>query len=291
MAMILRALLAAVLWVAPVPYLCFSGAAWAETAAGESAAATVEALAATLKIAELIDLLRDEGLAYAETLDEDLFPDRGGADWVAKAQAVYNRDAMQARFLSALGGALQDDPDTMAASEVFFASPLGQRILVLELEARRALMDSDVEEAARARVDAMRDSDDPRLAELQRFVEANDLIEANVQGALNANLAFYQGMVEAGGLGGAVDEQQMLEDVWGQEGDVRAETELWLYAYLAMAYSALSPDEMQAYIDFSVSAPGQRLNAALFAAFDAVFVNLSRNLGRAAALQMQGQDI
>ncbi len=285
--MILRTLLAATLMIAMVPTLVAHGTA----ARAESVADPVAALAATLQVADLMGVLRDEGLAYAETLDEDLFPDRGGEDWLAKARAVYDRDAMEARFMAALSRAMQGDDASIAASATFFAAPLGQRILTLELEARRALMDSGVEEAARARVEAMRAEDDPRLADLQRFVEANDLIEANVQGALNANLAFYQGMVEAGSFDGAVDEQQMLTDVWSQEDEVRAETEVWLYAYLAMAYGALSQDDLQAYIDFSLSAGGQKLNAALFVAFDAVFVDLSRNLGRAAALQMQGQDI
>jgi hypothetical protein len=260
-------------------------------AQAEVVAGPVDGLAATLQIADLIDVLRAEGLAYAETLDDELFPGRGGDDWLAKVHAVYDGGAMEARFLSALSRALQGEAAAVAASSAFFASPLGQRILTLELEARRALMDSGVEDAARARVEDMRAKDDPRLADLKRFIDANDLVEANVQGALNANLAFYQGMVEAGSFDGVVDEQQMLDDVWGQEDDVRSETEVWLYAYLAMAYGALSRDELQAYTDFSASAEGQKLNSALFAAFDAVFVSLSRDLGRAAALQMKGQDI
>jgi hypothetical protein len=186
---------------------------------------------------------------------------------------------------------LADHPQAVAAAQAFFTGPLGARVLTLEIEARRALLDKTVEAAARARVDEMRADDSPRLAALDAFVAANDLIEANVQGALNANLAFYRGMVEAGGLGEAVDEGTVLAEVWAQEEEVRGETRIWLMAYVAMAYDPLSDAELQSYIDFSATPAGQRLNAALFSAFDAVFVQVSRDLGRAAGLQMIGQDI
>lgn len=259
----------------------------AETAAAPTAASLAEAL----HIRDLVAILREEGMSYAETLDEDLFPGRGGADWVRQAEMVYDLDAMQDRFMGVFDAEMAQDPEAIASALAFFGAERGQRILTLEMEARRALLDKTVEDAARARVDEMRAKGDPRLAVLDRFVAVNDLIETNVQGALNANLAFYRGMVEAGGMGDAVDEDQMLTDVWSQEEEVRDETRIWLYAYLAMAYGPLPEEELEAYIAFSESAQGQRLNAALFAAFDAVFVQVSRNLGRAAALQMMGQDI
>lgn len=273
-------LMAAVPAVTPMPLR-------AETAA----APTVAALAETLRIRDLVAILRDEGLAYAETLDEDLFPGRGGPDWVRQAGLVYDLEAMQGRFMDVFDAEMAQEPEALASALDFFGSESGQRILTLEMEARRALLDKSIEEAARARVEEMQAEGDPRLVMLDRFVTANDLIEANVQGALNANLAFYRGMVEAGGMGEAVDEGQMLSDVWSQEEEVREETRVWLYAYLAMAYDPLPDAELDAYIAFSESPQGQRLNAALFAAFDAVFVQVSRDLGRAAALQMMGQDI
>lgn len=254
-------------------------------------AATPATLAETLRMSELIEVLREEGLAYAETLDDDLFPGRGRADWLAQAQLVYDTDAMLQRFNATMADELADHPQAVAAAQAFFTGPLGARVLTLEIEARRALLDKTVEAAARARVDEMRADDSPRLAALDAFVAANDLIEANVQGALNANLAFYRGMVEAGGLGEAVDEGTVLAEVWAQEEEVRGETRIWLMAYVAMAYDPLSDAELQSYIDFSATPAGQRLNAALFSAFDAVFVQVSRDLGRAAGLQMIGQDI
>jgi hypothetical protein len=108
---------------------------------------------------------------------------------------------------------------------------------------------------------------------------------------LNASLAFYQGMAEVAAFQEAMPEDQMLADVWAQEPEVRAETVDWLFPYLALAYKPLSDADLAVYQDFSGSPAGQAVNAALFAAFDAVFVAVSLDLGRAAAKQMQGQEL
>ena len=82
---------------------------------------------------------------------------------------------------------------------------------------------------------------DPRLDLLDRFAEANDLIEENVSGALNSNLAFYRGMSEGGAFTGAeMTEEEMLSEVWSQEDDIRAETAGWLYPFLMLAYESVS---------------------------------------------------
>ncbi len=131
---------------------------------------------------------------------------------------------------------------------------------------------------------------DPRVAQLRRMIEAADLLEMNVAGALSGNLAFMTGMAETGAYG-AVPDDQILSDVWGQEEQVRADTSTWLYSYLGLAYSPLTEAEMESYIKFWQSPAGQRLNAALFAAFDRVFTGVSRQLGVAAARQLGGQDL
>jgi hypothetical protein len=240
---------------------------------------------------EIIDVLRTEGLEYGRTLEEELFPGRGGPDWSQAVGLIYDTATMNQRFARRFEAEMASAPEAVAAAQAFFEGPRGQRILTLEIEARRALLDKAVEEAAQLRAEEMEAKADPRMALLRRFAEVNDLVEANVQGALNSNLAFYRGLAEGSLLGDDLTEEQMLSDVWEQEADVRSETESWLYPYLALAYGPLPDEDLQAYIAFSETAEGQRLNAALFAGFDAVFSAISRDLGRAAGRQMSGQDI
>lgn len=252
---------------------------------------TVARLSSVLLIPDVIAVMRDEGVDYGLSIEDELFPGRGGADWARAIDLIYDAPTMQRRFEAVMGAQMGDDAALVQAIEGFFATDRGQRILRLEVEARRALMDEAVEDAARARAEEMAAADDPRMAALRRFAEVNDLVESNVMGALNANLAFYRGMAEGGAFGDDMTEDQMLSDVWAQEPAIRAETEDWLYPFLAMAYGPLGDDDIAAYTAFSETAEGRRMNAALFAAFDAVFVAISRDLGRAAARQMIGQDI
>jgi hypothetical protein len=285
----LRVLLATLLILAPLAPL---RAQTADPAQATQPSAEVASVVSALRMPDIIAVMREEGLAYGDDLEEELFPGAGGARWTGAVQEIYDEAAMLRRFEAAFATRLSDQPQAMQAIVEFFASDRGQRILTLEIEARRALLDEAVEDAARVRVDDMRADNDPRLDVLQRFAEVNDLVEQNVSGALNANLAFYAGMVEAGAFAVAdLTEDEILAQVWSQEADIRAETETWLYPFLTLAYGPLPDEDMQAYVAFSETPAAQAMNAALFVAFDAVFSEISRDLGRAAAQMLSGQDI
>jgi hypothetical protein len=251
-----------------------------------------ESVLQTLRIPEMIAVMQDEGIAYGDDLEEQLFPGAGGARWDGIVAGIYDEPALLQRFQSAFSARLAADPQAMDEIVGFFGTDRGQRILSLEIAARRALLDEAAEEAAAVSVDDMRAREDPRLAVLERFAAANDLIEQNVSGALNANFAFYQGMSDGGAFDAAkMTEADMLADVWSQEPEIRAETESWLYPFLALAYEPLSDADLQAYLAFSESGASRAMNAAMFAAFDEVFRAISRDLGRAAAEMLSGQDI
>jgi hypothetical protein len=237
----------------------------------------------------LLPVMREEGRASARELASEMFPGRGGPRWDDIVDRIYGIERMRATMTDEMARRLE--PEEIDALLQFFGSELGRRIVRLEVSAREALLDESVEEASEAALAEMRRADDPRLEVLRGFVEANDLVEMNVAGALNSNLAFYQGMAAGGAFGDALSEQQMLADVRGQADAIRAETEEWVYSYLAMAYRPLSDDEIAAYTALSQTPEGQALNTALFAAYDVLFVTISRDLGRAAAQFMAGEDI
>ncbi|KKK67575.1 hypothetical protein LCGC14_2952690, partial [marine sediment metagenome] len=249
------------------------------------AAALFEAMA----IPEVIGIMHEEGLEYGEELGAELFPDRIGEAWPEAVARIHDPDVMEqevaARFSEMLS-TVELDPLLS-----FFRSDLGARIIRLEIEARRALMDPAIEEAASDKLAAMQDEQAPRLALLDEFVVANDLVEANVVGSMNANFAFYTGMMEGSLDETDLTEAQILADVWAQEDDIRLDTLDWVYSYLALAYQPLDDDELAQYTAVSASPEGQALNRALFAAFDDMYATISRRLGAAAARFMTGQDI
>lgn len=274
--------------------------ATAAPARAEAPAAAPPAADAQARIAALADLLmadrlfavmQAEGVEHGATLEEEMFAGRGGPAWTARVSAIYDPVRMRRELEAGLLAELGQSPERLDGIAGFLASDLGQRVLGLELSAREALLDEAAEEAAKVAAADLAREGDPLVDRVKRFVEVNDLIELNVASALNANLAFYRGMSEGGAFGAPMPEDDMLAEVWGQEGDVRSETESWLLPYLTLAYGPLSPEDLDAYTDFSASADGQALNAAVFAAFETMFARISGELGRAAADVLAGDDI
>lgn len=251
----------------------------------------IAALSKTLRIGPVMDVMRAEGLQHSVDLSADLLAGQGDAAWRAVVEGIYNTGKMTARFDVALAQALAGEATVIADSAAFFDSGLGQSVLDLEIQARLALLDKAAEAAAKAAWQDLAASNPARVDLLNRFAVTNDLVESNVMGALNANLAFYRGLSAAGAFGDPMTEDQMLTEVWAQEADIRNETTDWLYPFLMLSYQPLDDAELQAYIDFSATPSGQKLNAAVFVAFDAVMVDLSRDLGAAAGRLMVGQDI
>ena len=245
----------------------------------------IDALYAAIGTPEMIEILRDDGLAQAGELRSSMFPGRGG--WEAVASSIYDTDKMATLFRAEFDAALADA--NLEPLLAFFTSDLGTRIIGLEISAREALLDEDVEDAADDAFAALTDEDPDRVALLEDFVLANDLIEFNVMGALNASLAFYTGLADGGGF--EMSEDDVLREVWSQELDVRSDTEGWLFSYAALAYQPLPDVDLEAYTAFSRTPAGHDLNRALFAGFDALFNDISFALGRAASQFVQGDDI
>lgn len=256
-------------------------------AASAASPEELESLRASLATGEMMAILSEEGIAQSEDLREEMFPGRGGVAWRAVLDGVYATDRLEALFDEAFDAAL--DGEDVAPLLDFYGSELGARIASLEVQARRAIMSEDVEAAARNAWDALRDDGSPRVALLEEFERINELVERNVTGALNANLGFYQGL--ATGPGFDLSEDQILADVWGQEPQIREDTEGWIFGYMTLAYDGLSDEALRSYIEMSASEAGRDLNRALFAGFEAVFTDVSRALGAATARFSVGDEL
>lgn len=247
------------------------------------------ALFEALGLPDIIEVMREEGVDYGRSMEEMMFPGRGGQAWSAMVERIYDPVTMQEKVAGELARELDDD--ALEPLLDFFTSERGRQIISFEVSARQALTDPDIEAAANERLEIMRGSSDERLELLDEFVEVNDLIGSNLMGAMNSNFAFYQGLIDGNGVPDDLTEEEMLSSIWSQEEEVRQETETWVYSFLAMAYQPLSDADLEAYIALSETDEGQALNRALFASFDAMYSAISRALGLAAAQFMVGQDI
>jgi len=91
-------------------------------------------LADVLRIGEVIEVLRDEGLDFGADLDRDMLAGQGGAFWAQQVGWIYDRVRMQDTVRVAMSQGMSDDE--IARSLEFFDTDLGQQILSLETSAR-----------------------------------------------------------------------------------------------------------------------------------------------------------
>lgn len=256
--------------------------------AGLARAETSEpSLSDVLKLDDVVSVMHDEGLRYAKSLEDDMLDGQGGQFFHDEVDRIYDPGRMVVFVKDALADGLSDAHRRAAIA--FFGTDLGQRILSLENAARVAMSDPAIEDIARAAHEDVLGTEDPRLGAVTRFVEVNDLVNRNVASALGSNFRFFRGFAD--GRGARTSDREILADVWAQEAELRADTESWLFAFLLMAYRPLSDAELDAYVTYSETEGGQALNAAIFSGFDAMYLWISEELGRATGLAMAGSDI
>ena len=242
-----------------------------------------------LGIDDLILVMRREGLTEGAELSKGIFSpgSKGAVGWQRKLDKIYDAERMEAtmtqRFSDELGAT------DMTPILLFLNSARGRRLVALELSARQAMTDLDVEDAARAGYQSLRNTGDPRLALLENFVTSNELVEANVAGALNSKYAYYQGLRQAGAL--PISDRQIISEVWSSEAETQSDITEWIYGFLLMAYGPLDENVVAEYFALSQTPAGRRMNTALFAGFDDMFREISFALGLAMGRILQSQEL
>lgn len=236
----------------------------------------------TVRIDDQLAVISAEGLAGAQDIDETLLEGAGGGVWTEQVQQLYAPERLKPMIREKMIEVLDEDPALAVAS--FFQSDEGQRIIEVELSGRQAFLDPELEEAAR---DLAVGHEKSEL--VMRFLEANNLVDLNVDAGLNSDLRFLQGLSQGGALD--MDETEMLESVWSEEPAMRIEVSGWLTAYYTLVFSALSDVEIETYIAFSETKSGRAYNRAVFEAFNHVFEEVAFGLGQSAALFITDNEI
>ena len=250
-------------------------------------AGEVDDLLDALGVPQIVEIMRAEGLEYGDTLAADMVPGGSTDGWRATVDRIYD----EARMLETVRGVFTQEFGTADIDPLieFFESDLGQQVVSLELSARTAMREQEIEDAARAAFRDLEGTDSATLATIADFVDTNDLVEANLVGALNANYMFYLGLVDGGAL--EMSEQDILTEVWSSEEETRTDTREWVFAFLLMAYRPLEDGVVEDYTELSQTDPGRALNRALFAGFNEMYDDISYALGMAVARQMQVQEL
>ncbi|QYX55479.1 DUF2059 domain-containing protein [Roseovarius sp. SCSIO 43702] len=247
----------------------------------------IAALSDALRLGETVEIMREEAIANGHDLSLGYLGDPASKTWIAELERINAPERMIALLREELAARLEgEDVEAMIA---FFDRPEGQRIIELELAARRVMGDPVAEEAARAAYYEARADGAPILEVIDRMTEDSDLLERNVAGALNSNLMFLRGMADGGGYEG--DLSDMTRDVWAQEDELREELADWLGTFQLLAYQPLDPDVLDGYAEFFRSDEGRALNDALFLAFNRMIDETSYLTGRALARHVGAEQL
>ncbi len=264
----------------------------AEQTSSEQSTNQADDLVAALCLEGLMQVISDEAIDVGDETARTMFPDEAASGWQGEIARINRPERLLALFHDALMRALaQEDPALIDAALRYFDSDFGRKVVALELSARRAMLDKDVESSAYAAYSAAAGRNDRRVGVIADMIAAADLLESNVAGALNGVLAFSRGFEVAGGYGEPMTESELIADVWAQEPQLRAETEGWLNAYLMLAYGPLTDAELRDYIAFSTRPEGKALSRALFSAFDEMFAITAYETGLRAAGKIMGQEL
>ncbi|MEH6645743.1 hypothetical protein [Sulfitobacter sp.] len=240
-----------------------------------------------LQIRELSSILHAEGLQFGATLNKDWLEGQGGPAWSGQVTRIYDPERIAEGIRAGLEPAL--DGEVLEEAIAFFATDLGGQIITLENAARRALADPDVEEQARTTFTKQQDSNDARLVQVNRMIEAGDLINRNVTSALNSNYQFLRALVDGDVY--TMSDEEILDDVLSEREAITEDTSSWLGAFFTLAYSPLSLEDLTTYADFSESETGRALNNGFFAGFDPLYEDISYALGLAMAMNMAAEEL
>lgn len=258
-----------------------------DPAADQDAIDRVLALSDALRINDIAQVLHREGRAYGVDLNRDMLDGRGGVYWSELVDDIYSAkrlaDTVSIAMLNGLSPAQIED------SLTFFQTEAGKNTISLEISARIALSDPNMEADARSYYHRLKGSDDARFDLISQYIVVNDLLEQNVAGALSFSYYLYRGLVDGGAL--EMDEDSIRAEVWRDEPETRADTESWLFGFLLMAYQPLSDQDIQANLAFSLSEAGQALNLALNDGFEMAYRDISYGLGLGLAGAMAARDL
>ena len=257
--------------------------------------AQAEALSRAFLLPELFEIMAEEGRRSAVADGAIPFQGRALAEFERKVAAIYDPDAMRMAFEDRLNAELASQPDVREDALEFAGTDLGARVLRLEISARAALLDDEIDQISRITLEEARDADagTPRAARLEMVrarIDANDLVDLNVSLGLNTSLAYYRGLL-AEQAAQTLGADELLSLVWSQEDILRADVEDWIEAYFLLAYQPLTDADLQAYIDYLSTPPALSFNLVMFTAFDQVFSDLSVALGRVMGRGMLAEEL
>lgn len=242
-----------------------------------------------LQLPELTRIMAEEALVDAKEQFDPEVSQQDQQEWLSNLGRLNEAGRLQQLLTEALTHAVSSssEGDLRRALE-FYRSPLGKRVVGLELSARRAMIEPDGRSAAEEAYARSGATAPARRQQLEDLIDAGDVIETSVASGMNAYLAATRGFQAALGESGS---DRDITETWAQETEIRDEVGTWVRGLLFLAYGPLSDADIDRLIDFMESPQGQVLADTVLQAFDQVFTRVAYETGMASAARFAGEEL
>lgn len=167
-----------------------------------------------------------------------------GASWTLMSRDVFNVKAMQDTALDILEQTLDDEALAYAAD--FYASDLGQRLVESENSSHLRDRDDKRDEGGRLLAE-MTETKAPRLALLQRMMDAIGSEDQGLRAANELEVRFLMAAQEAGVITLRVDEEGLRAAQAERADEIKQSMRLAGLAGAAATYRDFTNDEVETY--------------------------------------------
>lgn len=170
-----------------------------------------------------------------------------GSEWTRLVEEVFDTDQMHSMAIDILSQTL--DEDILNHAVDFYASDLGQRLVVAENASHLKDDEQLKTESGEAIVAGLLEIGSPRLEELKRMNNATGSEDASIRAIQEVQVRFLMAAASAGIIELRMEEEDLRENLKSQEGDIRLNMQRSALSGSAYTYQAFSDDEITAYAD------------------------------------------
>lgn len=204
-----------------------------------------------------------------------------GSEWVRLTKSIFATEKMHDMAIEILSQTLDDDMLVHASD--FYASDLGQRLVLAE-NASHMFEDDELKwESGEAIVAGLEQMESPRLEYLQRMNAAIDSAGTGVRAIQEVQVRFLMAAAAAGVIELQMDEPDLRELLRSDEDLLKADLEQGALVGAAYTYQSFSDNEVLTYAE-ALEHPKMRV---VYDLMNAVQFEIMANRYEALALAMQ----
>lgn len=216
-------------------------------------------------------------------------PGAFGSEWTRLSDEVFDTDLMQGLALDILEKTLSDDLLIHAAD--FYASDLGQRLVVAENASHMYEDDATKQAEGEALVAGMVETDDPRLELIKRMNAAIDSAGHSTRAVMEIQIRFYLAASAAGVINLRMDADELRAFMEAQEDDFRLALQQSALKGATYTYQSFSEQDLEAYAEALEHPDMQQVYALMNAVQFEIMANRFEELASRMADLRPGQDI